>query len=55
MSNHTNIVRLRAVNQALSGLLGQAFVFVGGAVVSLYADRLAEEVCPTESVMYHIF
>ena len=50
MSDHTNIIRLKAVNQALSGLLGQEFVFVGGAVVSLYADRLAEEVRPTEDV-----
>jgi hypothetical protein len=50
MSDHTNIVRLKAVNQALCGLLEQDFAFVGGAVVSLYADRFAEEVRPTDDV-----
>jgi len=49
MSHHTNIVRIKAVANALSGL-GQELVFVGGAVVSLYADRTTEEVRPTEDV-----
>jgi len=49
MNDHTNIVRIKAVNRALANL-GQEFVFVGGAVVSLYADRSAEEVRPTEDV-----
>lgn len=33
MSNHTNIVRTRVVNQALREL-GDQVVFVGGATVS---------------------
>ncbi|WP_133996792.1 hypothetical protein [Dinghuibacter silviterrae] len=50
MSDHTNIVRIKAVNQALAGLLGQNFVFVGGAVSSLYADRETREIRPTDDV-----
>jgi predicted nucleotidyltransferase len=49
MNHHANIVRIKAVNRALSGLK-EEFVFVGGAVVSLYADRIAEEVRPTEDI-----
>lgn len=43
MSHHINIVRIKAISNILSALK-QDFVFVGGAVVSLYVDRLAEEV-----------
>lgn len=48
---HINIVRLKAVAQVLSSLK-EAFVFVGGATVSLYATNadLANEVRPTEDV-----
>ncbi|MBD3749949.1 MAG: nucleotidyl transferase AbiEii/AbiGii toxin family protein [Sphingobacteriales bacterium] len=48
---HENIVRLKAVNQLLKGLT-QDIVFVGGAVVSLYAtnSELASEIRPTEDV-----
>lgn len=49
MSNHTNIVRIRAVNQALREL-GDQVVFVGGATVSLYADRAVFEVRPTDDI-----
>jgi len=49
MSHHTNIVRLKAAHNALSGL-GYDYAFVGGAVVSLYADRVAEEIRETEDV-----
>ncbi len=48
---HENLIRLKAVNQALEGL-EQDFVFVGGATVSLYAtnEALAAEVRPTDDV-----
>lgn len=48
---HENIIRLKAVNQQLKGL-GQDFVFVGGATVSLYATNaeLASEIRPTDDV-----
>ncbi|MEX8547512.1 MAG: nucleotidyl transferase AbiEii/AbiGii toxin family protein [Mucilaginibacter sp.] len=48
---HINIVRLKAVAQVLSNLK-EAFVFVGGATVSLYATdaSLANEVRPTEDI-----
>jgi predicted nucleotidyltransferase len=49
MSHQDNIERIKKVNQALTNFT-QEFVFVVGAVVSLYADRLAEEVRPTEDV-----
>lgn len=49
MSHHTNIVRIKSVNNLLSDL-EQDFVFVGGAVVSLYVDRIAEEARPTDDV-----
>lgn len=48
-NNHTNIVRIKAVNQALSKL-EREIVFVGGAVVSLYADRSAAEIRETQDV-----
>jgi predicted nucleotidyltransferase len=48
---HENIVRIKAVNEALRGL-NQEFVFVGGATVSLYAtnSELAAETRPTDDV-----
>jgi predicted nucleotidyltransferase len=49
MSHQTNITRIRAVNNAL-GDLREEVVFVGGATVSLYADRVAHEVRPTDDV-----
>lgn len=49
MSHRTNITRIRAVSNAL-GKLRDKVVFVGGATVSLYADRLATEVRPTDDV-----
>lgn len=49
MSNHTNIVRIKAVNNALQELRDRV-VFVGGATVSLYADRPVLEVRPTDDI-----
>ncbi|MGK9118086.1 nucleotidyl transferase AbiEii/AbiGii toxin family protein [Olivibacter jilunii] len=49
MSSHTNIVRIKAVNDALEELRDQV-VFVGGATVSLYADRPVLEVRPTDDI-----
>jgi predicted nucleotidyltransferase len=49
MSHQTNITRIRAVSNAL-GNLREEVVFVGGATVSLYADRVALEVRPTDDV-----
>jgi hypothetical protein len=49
MSHQTNITRIRAVNNAL-GELRKEVVLVGGATVSLYADRVAPEVRPTDDV-----
>lgn len=49
MSHRINITRIKAVNNAL-GELKDKVVFVGGATVSLYADRMAEEARPTEDV-----
>jgi hypothetical protein len=49
MSHRINITRIKAVNNAL-GELKHHVVFVGGATVSLYADRMTEEVRPTEDV-----
>ncbi len=48
---HENLTRIKAVSQVLDEL-GQDFVFVGGATVSLYATdtALAEEVRPTDDV-----
>jgi hypothetical protein len=48
MSAHTNLLRIKAVHDAL-GSLREEVVFVGGATVSLYAER-AEEVRPTDDV-----
>lgn len=49
MSHHTNIVRIKAVANALSHLKDKV-VFVGGATISLYPDRPVFEVRPTNDV-----
>ena len=49
MSHRVNLLRLKAVSKALQPLQTQV-VFVGGATVSLYADRKSEEVRPTDDV-----
>jgi hypothetical protein len=50
MSYHTNIVRLKAVSNAL-GKWKDKVIFVGGATVSLYASRpLAVSIRPTDDV-----
>lgn len=49
MKNTINITRIKAVSNAL-GNLKESVVFVGGAVVSLYADRETTESRPTEDV-----
>ena len=49
MSHDLNIYRLKAVNKALANFSAE-FVFVGGAVLSLYADRIAEEIRETIDV-----
>jgi hypothetical protein len=49
MSHHENITRIKAVYNAL-GDLREDVVFVGGATVSLYADRKTAEARPTDDV-----
>lgn len=49
MSYHKNVVRIKAVQGALKDLKEEV-VFVCGTTVSLYADRMAEEVRPTDDV-----
>lgn len=49
MTHQINVTRIKAVNNAL-GELRNEVVFVGGATVSLYADRAAPEVRPTDDV-----
>lgn len=49
MSHQANITRIKAVSNALESLKDQV-VFVGGATVSLYADRAATEARPTDDV-----
>jgi predicted nucleotidyltransferase len=49
MSHHDNIVRLKGVHNLLTQT-GVNFAFVGGATVSLYAQRETEEVRPTDDV-----
>jgi hypothetical protein len=49
MSHRENITRIRAVYHALEEL-AVSVVFVGGATVSLYTDRPAAEVRPTDNV-----
>ena len=49
MSHRQNILRIKAVHQAL-GDLSRQVLFVGGATVSLYADQPTGEVRPTDDV-----
>jgi len=49
MSDTANIIRIRAVYQALEEL-GDCVVFVGGATVSLYKDKPAAETRVTDDV-----
>ena len=49
MTHHINIVRIKAVAQALNSL-NSKIVFVGGASVSLYANRPVMEIRPTDDV-----
>jgi hypothetical protein len=49
VSHRLNLIRIKAVYHALEEL-AEKVVFVGGATVSLYIDRLAEEVRPTDDV-----
>lgn len=49
MGHHENIVRIKSVNNLLL-TTGTRFAFVGGATVSLYANREAVEVRPTDDV-----
>lgn len=49
MSHRANMTRIKAVSNAL-GELKDKVVFVGGATVSLYAGREAEEARPTDDV-----
>lgn len=49
MRDNTNIIRIKAVYTALEELADQ-FIFIGGATVSLYADRPAGDVRPTDDV-----
>lgn len=49
MSYHQNITRIKAVYNALEEIVSEV-VFLGGATVSLYADRPATEARPTDDV-----
>lgn len=49
MSRRENILRIKIVYKALEELANHV-IFAGGATVSLYADRPATEVRPTEDV-----
>ncbi|MBI1782086.1 MAG: hypothetical protein HYR66_12070 [Sphingobacteriales bacterium] len=49
MNHHINITRVKAVYNALDELKDKV-VFVGGATVSLYADRMAAEIRETSDV-----
>jgi predicted nucleotidyltransferase len=49
MNHEVNIARIKIIYEAL-GELGDKVAFVGGATVSLYADRIASETRPTEDV-----
>lgn len=49
MSHRANITRIKAVSNSLAHLKDKV-VFVGGATVSLYADRAAIETRPTDDV-----
>jgi predicted nucleotidyltransferase len=49
MSEHTNIIRIQAVANAFKEMKEQV-VFVGGATVSLYADRPVHDIRPTDDI-----
>ena len=49
MSHSENIIRIKVVHEALEEMANEV-VFVGGATVSLYTDRPAEEIRSTEDV-----
>lgn len=49
MSHQQNILRIKAIYDALEEMADEV-VFVGGATVSLYADRPASETRPTDDV-----
>lgn len=49
MSDHDNIVRIKVVHAALEEL-GPYVVYVGGATVSLYKDRIVSETRVTDDV-----
>lgn len=49
MSHRENLLRIKAVYDALEEL-AKDVVFVGGATVSLYTDRVADEVRPTDDI-----
>lgn len=49
MSHREYLLRIKAVYNALEEL-AKDVVFVGGATVSLYTDRVAEEVRPTDDI-----
>jgi predicted nucleotidyltransferase len=49
MSHHANVTRIKAVSNAL-GDFKNSVVFVGGATVSLYATRAADEARATDDV-----
>ncbi len=49
MSQRENILRIKAVYAALEELQ-DSVIFVGGATVALYVQRVAEEIRPTNDV-----
>jgi len=49
MSQRQNLLRIKAVYDALEELQ-DSVIFVGGATVSLYVQRVAEEIRPTDDV-----
>ena len=49
MNDNLNILRIKIVYDALEELADE-FIFVGGATVSLYADRLTTEIRPTDDI-----
>lgn len=49
MSHRENMLRIKVVHRALEEL-SRDVIFVGGAIVSLYADRPVSEVRPTDDI-----
>jgi len=49
MSHQQDITRIKAVYRALEDL-GNKVVFVGGATVSFYRNRVAEDTRPTDDI-----